>query len=77
MLDLFPQIEPYEYGLLDVDNIHKIYWEKLGNKKGVPVLVLHGGPGAGGNIELSTTHSRETSNKCHQKFLIFTLIGLR
>jgi len=28
MLDLFPQIEPYEYGLLDVDNIHKIYWEK-------------------------------------------------
>ena len=52
MLDLFPHIEPYEYGLLDVDNIHKIYWEKLGNKKGVPVLVLHGGPGAGGNIEL-------------------------
>ena len=34
MLDLFPHIEPYEYGLLEVDNIHKIYWEKSGNKKG-------------------------------------------
>ena len=52
MLDLFPQIEPYEYGLLEVDNIHKIYWEKSGNKKGIPVLALHGGPGAGGNIYL-------------------------
>ena len=52
MLELFPHIEPYEFGLLDVDNIHKIYWEKLGNKKGIPVLVLHGGPGAGGNVSL-------------------------
>jgi proline iminopeptidase len=52
MLDLFPHIEPYEYGLLEVDNIHKIYWEKSGNKKGVPVLALHGGPGAGGNTYL-------------------------
>ena len=52
MLDLFPHIEPYEYGLLEVDNIHKIYWEKSGNKKGIPVLALHGGPGAGGNTYL-------------------------
>ena len=52
MLELFPHIEPYEFGFLDVDNVHKIYWEKLGNKKGIPVLVLHGGPGAGGNVSL-------------------------
>ena len=52
MSDLFPQIEPYEFGLLEVDNIHKIYWEKVGNNKGIPVLVLHGGPGAGGNTSL-------------------------
>ena len=38
MLDLFPHIEPYEFGFLDVDNVHKIYWEKLGNKKGIPVI---------------------------------------
>ena len=52
MAKLFPQIEPYEFGLLEVNNIHKIYWEKVGNSKGVPILVLHGGPGAGGNISL-------------------------
>lgn len=52
MSELFPQIEPYECGLLEVDNIHKIYWEKVGNSKGIPILVLHGGPGAGGNTSL-------------------------
>ena len=52
MLKLYPKIEPYEYGLLEVDELHKIYWEKLGNKNGIPVLVLHGGPGAGGNKSL-------------------------
>ena len=52
MAELFPHIEPYKFGLLEVSNIHKIYWEKVGNIKGVPILVLHGGPGAGGNISL-------------------------
>ena len=47
MAELFPHIEPYKFGLLEVSNIHKIYWEKVGNIKGVPILVLHGGPGAG------------------------------
>ena len=44
MAELFPQIEPYEFGFLEVDSIHKIYWEKTGNSEGVPILVLHGGP---------------------------------
>ena len=52
MTELFPQIEPYEFGFLEVDSIHKIYWEKAGNSEGVPILVLHGGPGAGGNTSL-------------------------
>ena len=52
MAKLFPQIEPYEFGFLEVDSIHKIYWEKVGNSEGVPILVLHGGPGAGGNTSL-------------------------
>jgi proline iminopeptidase len=30
-----------------VDDIHTIYWEECGNPAGVPVLFLHGGPGAG------------------------------
>ena len=52
MRKLYPLIEPYDFGLLDVGNNHKIYWEKIGNKNGVPILVLHGGPGAGGNTSL-------------------------
>tara|TARA_B100000686_G_scaffold345035_1_gene428810 strand:- start:11101 stop:12069 length:969 start_codon:yes stop_codon:yes gene_type:complete len=49
---LYPQLEPYDFGLLDVGHKHKIYWEKLGKENGIPVLVLHGGPGAGGNKSL-------------------------
>jgi proline iminopeptidase len=33
--------------MLPVDALHTIYWEESGNPGGVPVLVLHGGPGAG------------------------------
>jgi proline iminopeptidase len=44
---LFPPIEPYDSGYLAVDELHEIYWEVCGNAKGVPVVFLHGGPGAG------------------------------
>jgi len=45
--DLFPPIEPYASGRLKVDALHELYWETCGNPTGVPVVVLHGGPGAG------------------------------
>jgi proline iminopeptidase len=45
--DLYPSIEPYRAGRLPVDDIHTLYWEECGNPMGVPVLFLHGGPGAG------------------------------
>ncbi|HZH26892.1 MAG TPA: prolyl aminopeptidase [Azospirillaceae bacterium] len=44
---LYPEIEPYETGFLAVDGTHTLYWEQSGNPDGVPVLFLHGGPGAG------------------------------
>lgn len=44
---LFPAIEPYRTGMLEVDEIHQLYWEECGNPKGVPVVFLHGGPGSG------------------------------
>ena len=44
---LFPPVEPYASGMLAVDEIHSIYWEQCGNPHGIPVLFLHGGPGAG------------------------------
>jgi proline iminopeptidase len=45
--ELFPPIEPYDHGKLPVDDIHIMYWEQSGNPDGIPVLFLHGGPGAG------------------------------
>lgn len=47
--DLYPAIEPTDHGLLRVDDIHEIYWEVSGNPDGVPVVFVHGGPGAGTN----------------------------
>ena len=45
--DLYPPIEPYRVGTLRLDARHAMYWEQSGNPRGVPVLFLHGGPGAG------------------------------
>ena len=39
--------EPLNSGYLRVSDIHEIYWEESGNPEGVPVIFLHGGPGAG------------------------------
>jgi len=45
--DLFPEIGPYETGYLPLTAGHVMYWEQVGNPRGLPVLFLHGGPGAG------------------------------
>lgn len=45
--DLFPKIEPYVTGTLPLDSGHVMYFEACGNAEGVPVVFLHGGPGAG------------------------------
>jgi proline iminopeptidase len=42
-----PEIEPYASGTLRVDAPHELYWEECGNPDGVPILFVHGGPGAG------------------------------
>ncbi|HEX8082473.1 MAG TPA: prolyl aminopeptidase [Jatrophihabitans sp.] len=44
-----PAIEPYQSGMLDVGDGHRMYWEASGNPAGTPILLLHGGPGAGSN----------------------------
>jgi proline iminopeptidase len=44
---LFPAIEPYDQGGLALDDLHTMYWEQSGRADGIPVLFLHGGPGAG------------------------------
>ena len=45
----FPPVEPYQTEYLDVGSGHQIYIEESGNPQGVPVLFLHGGPGAATN----------------------------
>ena len=45
--DLFAPIEPNRSGILKLDARHAMYWEESGNPRGIPVLFLHGGPGAG------------------------------
>jgi len=47
MRGLYPDIEPYDSGHMPTDGKHKIYYEQSGNPQGLPVVVLHGGPGGG------------------------------
>jgi proline iminopeptidase len=47
MVGLYPEIEPYDHGRLDVGQGNLVYWEACGNPGGKPALVLHGGPGSG------------------------------
>ena len=45
---LYPPIEPHTTGMLQVSDVHTIAWEQSGSADGVPVVVIHGGPGGGG-----------------------------
>jgi proline iminopeptidase len=45
--ELYPEIEPYAQGWLEVGEGNRVYWEACGNPQGKPALVVHGGPGSG------------------------------
>jgi proline iminopeptidase len=45
--ELFPAIEPYATHRLKVDPPHDLYLEECGNRDGIPLLFVHGGPGGG------------------------------
>jgi proline iminopeptidase len=47
MRDLYPEIEPYAHGLLDVGDGNLVHWETCGNPRGKSAVVFHGGPGSG------------------------------
>lgn len=53
---LYPEIEPFDNGLLKVSELHTLYYEQSGNPNGKPVVFVHGGPGGG------------TSPKCRRFF---------
>ncbi len=70
LLDLFPAITPYSTGFLNVGGKHELYWEQSGNPEGVPILLLHGGPGAG-----ATPMHRRFFNPDHYRIVIFDQRG--
>jgi proline iminopeptidase len=51
LAQLYPAIEPFKWGMLDVGDGHQVYWELCGNPSGKPAVFLHGGPGGGGSPE--------------------------
>ncbi len=48
-INLFPEIQPYTSNWLQVDALHRVYYEECGNPNGPAVIFLHGGPGSGCN----------------------------
>lgn len=44
---LYPPVDPFDQRMMDVGDGHTVYFEQCGNPKGIPVIVLHGGPGGG------------------------------
>jgi proline iminopeptidase len=55
-LGLFSPIEPFMQTRLAVSGGHEIYFEQSGNPNGIPVIVVHGGPGGGSNPTMRRCH---------------------
>lgn len=68
--ELYPEIEPHDAGLLELDAVHLMYWEACGNPRGVPVVFLHGGPGAG-----SAPAHRRFFDPAHYRAVIYDQRG--
>ena len=67
---LYPEIEPYKSGHLDVGDGHSLYWELCGNPSGKPVIFLHGGPGGG-----SSPDHRRQFDPARYNILVFDQRG--
>ncbi|ALQ51481.1 prolyl aminopeptidase [Nitrosomonas ureae] len=68
--ELYPEIEPHGQGRLPLDEIHTMYWEESGNPAGIPVIFLHGGPGAG-----STPAHRRFFDPTYYRIVIYDQRG--
>jgi proline iminopeptidase len=70
MRELYPDLEPYQTHRVAVDATHTLYVEECGNPAGLPVVFLHGGPGAG----LAAYHRRFFNPK-HYHIVLFDQRG--
>ena len=66
----FPEIQPYKTGRLRVSERHEIYFEEVGNPKGSPGLLVHGGPGGG----VEASHRRYFDPQ-HYRVILFDQRG--
>ena len=62
----YPPIEPYESGMLDTGDGNSVYWEACGNPRGLPALMVHGGPGSG-----CSAGTRRTLNPDRHRIILF------
>lgn len=69
-MPLFPDIQPFDHGVLPVDDRHRLYYEQCGNPQGKPVVLLHGGPGAG-----CTAKMRRFHDPSHYRIVLFDQRG--
>jgi hypothetical protein len=53
---LYPPIEPFNSGRLQVSDVHSLYFEECGNPLGKPVIMVHGGPGSGCSTGMRRYH---------------------
>jgi proline iminopeptidase len=56
---LYPELEPFHDGYMPTSGKHQIYYEQSGNPEGIPVLVVHGGPGGGSSPNLRSYFNPE------------------
>lgn len=70
MAALYPDIEPFDTGTLQVDARHCLYYEQCGNPNGKPVVLLHGGPGAGCGPKMRRFHDPK-----HYRIVLFDQRG--
>jgi proline iminopeptidase len=69
-LTLYPPLEPYRNGFMDVGDGHTMYFEECGNPRGQPVLLVHGGPGGGSNPTMRRFH-----DPSHYRIILFDQRG--
>lgn len=67
---LYPPVEPFDQRQIDVGEGHSLYLEQCGNPGGVPVLVLHGGPGGGCSPAM-----RRYFDPAHYRIILFDQRG--
>jgi proline iminopeptidase len=68
--ELYPAIEPFNGGFLQVSGLHRIYFEESGNRNGAAAIFLHGGPGSGTGANM-----RRFFDASHYRIVLFDQRG--